>query len=1208
MPPHDRTHSTFLAALAIALLMAAGGHTAAPPLRRTGQLDAVSREQIFRLHQGLQRAIAAGRFEEAEQQARQILALRERRQGKGHWESIDARLDVQRWQRLTRVAARDRSEVARALALRDEGDRLLDRERFTEAEARQRSALAILRKVLGQKHRETARSCIGVAATLHARGQDARAQPLLEEALAICREALGEQHADTASAFNNLAACFQAQGKHNLARPRYQKALAMQRQVQGEEHPLTATAYQNVAMNLVYLGKHTQAQPHLEKALAICRRVLGEEHVGTALAYLNMGMHLSDQGLHVPAQPLLEKALAICRKKLGEPHSYTATSYTNVASNLDDQGKHALAQPLYEQALAIRRGVFGEKDPATAIAYNNLATCLLAQGKYARAQPLYEKALAIHRLLGEEHPGTALCYFNLASCLSAQHRHPQALPLLKKSLAIYRKVLGEDHPDTARSLVGLADNFSAQGQHARAQPLYEQALAIRRQALGEDHPATARCYNDLGICLGDQGQDARGQPLLEKALAIRRRTLGEDHPDTASSANNLAYNLYDQGKLAEAVRLWQASLPGQEAARFHTAGSGFDRAVATATKASPRAALTVGLVRLGQPCNAFRHAEASLARALLDDLASSGQDEARALARGSGQLRALDARLLPLLGRGDLGEDQRLLRGELIARRRGLLTDLTRLAAAVSARQVLPLERIQEQLPADAALILWIGVPGMGPPLGCVVRREGPPVWVPLPGSGKDGAWIDADLRLAGHLHRALRNPASAGPERERLVAAVRAQRLEPLRPHLRARGRLPAVRHLFVIPTSVMALVPFELLAPGYSVSYIPSGSVLARTLQAHRPLRAENLLALGNPVFAPPPGQRHEPPRQGLLLAAVLPGSAAARAGLQAGDVLLSYGAVPLGTLDDLTRAQAGGPGRLRYWRDGKQGRTAILPAGRLGVSIDPLPVREALKRWREQNTAVSLRGTGHPPLPGSAHEVEALAALVPQTTKLLGSQASEQELDRLLASGQLKRYRLLHFATHGEVDRADPDRSCLILAQDRLPDPFRLLPGQKAYSGELTVKTIRTTWQLDADLVVLSACRTGLGQFAVGEGLLGFAHAFLARGARSVVLSRWKVDDTATALLMGRFYENLLGKRKGLKQPLGRAEALDEARRWLRTVDRKRAAALAGNLERGTLRGSEVEVPALAEKAPALPAGDRPYAHPYYWAAFVLLGDPD
>jgi CHAT domain-containing protein len=91
--------------------------------------------------------------------------------------------------------------------------------------------------------------------------------------------------------------------------------------------------------------------------------------------------------------------------------------------------------------------------------------------------------------------------------------------------------------------------------------------------------------------------------------------------------------------------------------------------------------------------------------------------------------------------------------------------------------------------------------------------------------------------------------------------------------------------------------------------------------------------------------------------------------------------------------------------------------------------------------------------------------------------------------------------------------------------------------------------------------------------------------------------------------RFYENLLGKRDDLKQPLPRAEALAEAKKWLRELPRKEAGALVARLAGGHLRGTiDAALPEAKEANPSmLPAGDRPFAAPAYWAAFVLLGDP-
>ncbi len=784
--------------------------------------------------------------------------------------------------------------------------------------------------------------------------------------------------------------------------------------------------------------------------------------------------------------------------------------------------------------------------------------------------------------------------------LYGQGRFREAEQKMREALAIMNKVLGEEHPVTITACNNLASCLDHQGKHADALMLHRRALALSRMVLGEQHTNTAGSYSNLAGCLDNQGKHAQALPLYEKALAIQRLALGEEHPDTATGYNNVAYCLADQGGLPEAVRLLQESLPGQEAARFHIAPSGFDRALAS-RHGSAHALLAAGLARLKQPINAYRHAEASLARALLDDLAHAGPGDTDRLASLSAQLRRLDDKALPLFGRDDLSAAQQRLRGELDRQRRAVLSQLSRLAAAVSARQLVPLPELQVRLPDDAALVLWLDEPYLRQQWACVVRRDGPPAWVLLSGSGKAGAWTADDLSLTTRLVEAVADPQTSAADLDRLTAALRRQRFEPLRPHLAARGMLPAARRLFVVPTGAMAHVPVEMLAPDCTVSSVPSGSILSRLLRQHRPLKADRLLALGDPVFEVPANVA-EPPAHGVMLRSVLPGSNAARAGLQAGDVLLSVGKQRLQSADDLKEALARRAAPAVCWREGKE-FPIRLPTGALGAVVDERSARAAVRAFRRQTAVLAQRGTGHRRLPGTRMEVASIARLVPTATTLLGSDASEQQLDRLLASGKLKGFRLLHLATHGEFDSRDPDRCRLILAQDQLPRPQ---VGQKVYTGVLTVKAIRQHWGLDADLVVLSACQTALGREAAGEGLLGFAHAFLSRGARAVVLSRWKVDDSATALLMVRFYENLLGKRKGVKA-MGRAQALQEAKAWLRQLPRERAEKYVASLAGGVLRGTEGDVkPVVKGKPVQLPGGDRPYEHPYFWAAWALVGD--
>jgi CHAT domain-containing protein len=247
----------------------------------------------------------------------------------------------------------------------------------------------------------------------------------------------------------------------------------------------------------------------------------------------------------------------------------------------------------------------------------------------------------------------------------------------------------------------------------------------------------------------------------------------------------------------------------------------------------------------------------------------------------------------------------------------------------------------------------------------------------------------------------------------------------------------------------------------------------------------------------------------------------------------------------------------------------------------------------------------------LPATRFEAEALRRLFGEqggVKVLLGSQASEQRLYEMAKGDELSKYRFVHLATHGEVDYSWPLRSAIILARDTLPDPDKQLElGRPVFDGRLTAREVLEHWHLNAELVTLSACQTALGKYERGEGFVGFAQALLLAGSRSVCLSLWKVDDTATALLMERFYQNLLGRREGLKDRLPRARALAEAKDWLRTLPRQEALRRAAQLSQGVARGPRPALPPL----PAPPGTGRdecPYAHPYYWAAFVLIGDPD
>jgi CHAT domain-containing protein/Tfp pilus assembly protein PilF len=190
---------------------------------------------------------------------------------------------------------------------------------------------------------------------------------------------------------------------------------------------------------------------------------------------------------------------------------------------------------------------------------------------------------------------------------------------------------------------------------------------------------------------------------------------------------------------------------------------------------------------------------------------------------------------------------------------------------------------------------------------------------------------------------------------------------------------------------------------------------------------------------------------------------------------------------------------------------------------------------------------------PLEASRKEVDRITALFPGRSRaLVDGEATERKAKDVGTSA-----RMIHFAAHGMLDDQFPLNSAIILS----------IPKEETAgdNGLLQAWEILDQVRLNADLVTLSACQTGLGQEVGGEGLIGLVRAFLFAGARSVLASLWSIDDPSTADLMETFYSNLKS-----------GKAKDEA-----------------------LRTAQIEF-INSSKFP------QRFSHPYYWAAFSLIGD--
>src|SRR5262249_36755389 len=217
----------------------------------------------------------------------------------------------------------------------------------------------------------------------------------------------------------------------------------------------------------------------------------------------------------------------------------------------------------------------------------------------------------------------------------------------------------------------------------------------------------------------------------------------------------------------------------------------------------------------------------------------------------------------------------------------------------------------------------------------------------------------------------------------------------------------------------------------------------------------------------------------------------------------------AIPVDALTDRFTVSYAPSGTTFAWLRERRGGAAGPDAGTRGDSLLAVgdPVFQRPGSDGEKLDTPGQRETSFARLPATAKEVQAVSRVFSRVFSrvelLTQSEASEQNLERMAAAGELRKFRFLHFATHGLLDDRRALNSALILAQDRLPDSLtQVLDGKGLSDGQLTAGEILRGWKLDADLVTLSACETALGKFSGGEGYLGFSQALFLAGARGMV----------------------------------------------------------------------------------------------------------
>ncbi len=973
------------------------------------------------------------------------------------------------------------------------------------------------------------------------------------------------------------------QGKLQVALDEYARAAQLSKEIYGTNHIFYAAMSQAQGNVLRQLGQPERAVPQLELALKIAESLqnkgLAAEAVNNlAAAHWDLGNYLKSQELH-------ERAGQLLQAEYGPNSPQLAVSRNNLAGVASSLGQTAQAEQLYRQAIRVLEANQATFLKELASALNGYSGLLIRQGELTRAEPLQTRAVTLlERGLGPNHYEVGRTLINLGALYTALAQYAKADAAYTRALRIMEATLGPDHPDVAFALTNLAISQQRLKQFDKAEAYYLRAADLRRKTLGEDHPAVALTLHNLAALYTQMKDYDKADHTYQQVLAMREKRLGEDssyvadtlaawgrlrviqkrpddaeklylraleirrakipeyHPDLGTSEYDLAW--LDAGR-----KKWSDA-----AARFDTGRrihrhyidqvlpmlSESEQLTFLSESDTPNYHAALTLV-LKQPENE-RLAELSAGwvingKALVQQTMAQRALLARdttnpALAAIAKQLLVLRKQLasLSLVSSDGKQEAGRREKFEAISRdEQEQSQQLARLGGRpAGSGSWTELDTVRAAIPTDAVLIEIADFKFFDYDVAVPERDKLPSryvAWI-IPAAGKGPVKV-VDLGEAGALDVTVREARTAlqqapqqihengEPEAEQelrgVLSKLSKQVLEPIL------SQVGSSREIYLSPDSLLWLIPWSALPlkderyaiEEFDIRFVVSGRDLVKNAETFK---------TGQPVlFADP-----------------------------------NY---------DLTPAEI----QTATQRIFKDANVAATPVNATTTGRFKLGVAARL--------------------PGTKTEAD---AVLPRLESYAGAKplvyTDQWALERVFKA--MRQPRVLVLSTHGFFQSDEPaaadagaqTRGASATTAQALSNPLLrcglLLAGCNqpadtsqgdAEDGILTGLEIVGANLRGTELVVLSACETGLGDVRNGEGVAGLRQSFQLAGAKAVISTLWQIPDRETARLMTDFFTELA--ESGAK-----AQSLRQAQ--LNLIKARRA---------------RVEA-----------------AHPFFWAAFTLTGE--
>ena len=859
------------------------------------------------------------------------------------------------------------------------------------------------------------------------------------------------------------------------------------------------------------MGNYDKAIEAFVKAKDMFEKTVGKAHDDYGVAVNNLGVLYYSIGDYSRAEQYYLEALAIKERAEGKNNPSYADSLNNLAALYNYMGDINKSEQYYLESKAIRERVQGKDHPSYAESLHNLGYLYVDMGDYKKAEQYFLESKAIReKVLGKDHPVYAVTLCNLGNLYVTLGDYKKAESYLLEAKAVQEKVLGKDHPDYSVTLNNLGDLYRAMGDSKKAEPYILEALGINERVLGKNHPGYATLLINMGMLYYTKADHKKAERYFLESKAIWEKVMGKDHPYYALSLDFLSINYLSNKKYDQAVKSKTeanllmvkninrnfAFLSEQQRNFYWNANSNSFELTYSFSHFKPVPAN-----------NILSYDNALFSKGLLlrttnavrDAIYSSGDkkliDQYEELGRLRQQIGALQQS-------GDKDEYVKSLETQADA----LDKSLTQASAVFKEFQAdlnLDWKDVQKSLLEKEAAIEFVSFRlfdkgwSKKTMYAALVLKPGmkAPVWIPL---------CEENV-LAGFFEKTKgKNPL----EQTQILYDEYGNDLyktiwQPLEKTLKG------VTVIYYSPSGLLHKIAFNALP-------VTGNTRLMDKYDLHLVSSTREVVSRKN--------KKSEAPRTAVVYGGIF------------------YDA----NESSMKQAARGYKAPATQTRGLSLGSATELAWGYLAATV---PESEEIRGLFTQNKT---------------------------TAELFSGNNGNEESFKALSG---KKIAVIHLATHGffieDIEKNYEDRERLerLGGQKALENPLLrsgliLAGANNSWTGKpvagvedgiLFADEVARMNLLGTDLVVMSACETGLGTVNNGEGVFGLQRAFKLAGVNTLIMSLWSVSDDATSILMRVFYQAWLsGKSK--------QDALKEAQKTLR--------------------------------------GMPQYASPFYWAAFVMM----